>query len=832
MIIYDDKNRELGHFLEEEAGFEINTLNLPAPWEYIYENQDILVKMDERGPVYAQEKPPQGITILKRENGQKFSNWGVWIKKKESREVFTNFFRPLPDGTDPKREPEQYYARFYPYKAEYLVRHQGLAVKTEFVIPKEGTEIVMRLSVHNEQKEKTQIKLFPFFVPYLNKMQLAPWDKYEWYLKSGVGTDETCLFWSQLLSPVSDGSERRCAILRTDSEALKATEISLEKFVGAGWLDCPEAVMDGNLRMQGMPQQKFGTYEKENAIYAYPPVYASEYEWTLDAGERKTLTQVISVFENQQTGWLAPAQKVNAQKKYFHSFAFEKIQEEQQEYYARLFHINRVKTGDYLQDNYFNSWLPLQLKWVASLDRGWPSGMRGTRDSAQDYTALLYLEPEKTLPILRMIFSCQRRDGWLPRQYSAAGRKGQHDLRGHVDAGAFVIEFLYQYLAHTGDIELLSQKERWLDSEETSTILDHATQIMSYYMGTDHIGEHGLCKVGEGDWLDSVNRAGVKGRGESVMVSEQFIMCATYMSEILDIAGCDACQKAEYEKAAQQMRRNLYQYALNEKGFFSGTFSDYGYWIFSEKDPDGEERPYGPANWYAIISGIVEGNDAERVLSICDRLRSKQGYRLYWPPLGAKPMEGVGRAATGDAPAGFAENGNVYNHGSQGFLARALAALGKGDALWEVLDWMLPVNQQKHSCLDTLTAPYAIVNCWQELPIFNGRGLFSFLTGSVAMAERCVYEWIFGIQPTLNGLVIDPCIPSGKKEMTAQFMFRGQQIKLTILNPEKKCSGLLKLRLNGKEIRRKTKKLFGEDEVFYITPGELKDGVNEVIAIL
>lgn len=844
MIVYDENQREMGRFLGEEAGFEIKTLNLPAPWEYIYENQDILVKMDERGPVYAQEKPPQGIAIFKRENGQRFSSWGVWIRKEGSKEAFTNFFRPLSDAAIPGKEPDEYYARFYPHKAEYLVRYQGLTVKTEFVIPKEGTEIVMKLSVHNEQNEKTHIKLFPFFVPYLNKMQLAPWDKYEWYLKSAVGYDETVLFWSQLLSPASDAAERRCALFRTDGAELKGTEISLEKFIGTGALYNPEQVMGGKLRLQGIPDSKFGEYKEKNALYAYPPVYAAEYEWAMDAGETKTLTQVVSVYKNEQTGWLVPADKAALQKRYFGGFAFRKLEEEQKEYYEGLFNRNRVNSGDYIRDGYFNSWLPLQLKWVASLDRGWPSGMRGTRDSAQDYTALLYLEPEKTIPILRTIFSCQRRDGWFPRQYSAMGRNGQHDLRGHVDAGVFVIEFLYAYLAHTGDQDLLWQKEKWLDSEEASTILDHAVQGMDYYMDGDHIGEHGLCKIGEGDWLDSVNRAGVLGRGESVMVSEQFIMCAEYMQEILLMAEASAAYREEtkadtyqqkiiqYQEQADRIRKNLYQYALNQNGFFNGIFSDAGYWIFSEKDPDGEERPYGPANWYAVISGIVKGADAESILKVKEKLRCQHGYRLYWPPMGKKPMEGVGRAATGDAPEGFAENGNVYNHGSQGFLARALAAAGKGDELWEVLDWMLPLNQKKHPAQCTWTAPYAIVNCWQELPQFEGRGLFSFLTGSVAMVQRGLYEWMFGIQPVIKGLVIDPCIPSKHKEMKARFVFRGHRMKLTILNPDGKCSGVTELKLNGEKIRKKTKKLFDTREVYYITENELREDENEMVAIL
>ena len=61
-------------------------------------------------------------------------------------------------------------------------------------------------------------------------------------------------------------------------------------------------------------------------------------------------------------------------------------------YYDELCSMNTVKTPDELFNYYMNYWVPVQMSWVASLDRGWPSGMRGTRDSANDYTALVYTD--------------------------------------------------------------------------------------------------------------------------------------------------------------------------------------------------------------------------------------------------------------------------------------------------------------------------------------------------------------------------------------------------------------------------------------------------------
>ena len=102
--VYNDNKRLLGEFIPNCAGFNIKSLNLPAAWEYIYQNRDILMKVDQYGPVYAQNNPPADIMLFKRESGQRFSNWLVWIKKNEEA-PFNNYFRPQINGADSGIEP-------------------------------------------------------------------------------------------------------------------------------------------------------------------------------------------------------------------------------------------------------------------------------------------------------------------------------------------------------------------------------------------------------------------------------------------------------------------------------------------------------------------------------------------------------------------------------------------------------------------------------------------------------------------------------------------------------------------------------------------------------
>ncbi|MCL2699983.1 MAG: hypothetical protein FWE68_06690, partial [Defluviitaleaceae bacterium] len=62
---------QFGHFIPGTAGYEINSLNLPAAWDYMYQNGDILLKADQFGPIAAQADPPGDVMLFKREAHQR-----------------------------------------------------------------------------------------------------------------------------------------------------------------------------------------------------------------------------------------------------------------------------------------------------------------------------------------------------------------------------------------------------------------------------------------------------------------------------------------------------------------------------------------------------------------------------------------------------------------------------------------------------------------------------------------------------------------------------------------------------------------------------------------
>jgi hypothetical protein len=357
-----------GHFLEN-GSFEVTTPDLPNSWEYYYQNRDVLLKVDQLGPVHAQAEPPGGNMLFRRDAFEKNSCWLTWIVDHDNpRNTFSNFFRPNLTASF-QVKPDDFRVIFSPEKVTYIVEFNGLRSCTEFILPVNGVTIMMRVAVTNIGSEQRSVSVVPVLRPYLNPASLAPWDRPEWYLKSGFCDDGGVGFWTQLLNMDSKPENRQNWGLWSTEEGVTNAEISYEKFVGCGnWLE-PESVVEGGLRMPVSDGAGWGEYSEHNTIYGYPPVYALQYKNMLQPGETKKVQQVLSLLPHGDDYSLT--HKVDARKaQYFITeTAWKEVEEAVSEKWQALKNSRMIKTADACFDQYVNEWLPLQQEWVCSLDR-------------------------------------------------------------------------------------------------------------------------------------------------------------------------------------------------------------------------------------------------------------------------------------------------------------------------------------------------------------------------------------------------------------------------------------------------------------------------------
>lgn len=733
-----------GKFSKKTGGYRIEKLPEAGNYEYIYKNDEILVKVDQYGIITAQINPPVGEAVFKREEREVGSPVKVYFSDGES--VFNNF--------DVLRA-DKLTIDFLPEKSTYRLTFGKTEVVTELFVTEKNKRFVMNVTVKNLGEQVKEYSILKCAFPYLNELLMAPWDKPEWYTRTEYLKDKNA-FLTTKYSVAGKKEERRYLTIVSNDET-NNRELSLERLT----------TLTKNFSV--IPD-KIGEVT-EDTLYAFKQCVSTLATVNLKGGESYSFTQVFAVTDDEKK----IAENIKNSVKYFDSTVQKAEEEKLAEKHAELFSVRTVKTGDPDFDSFVNGFLPLEMYWVSSLDRGWPTGMRGVRDAANDFEGMLCYDKQMCKGVIENIFSKQRSDGWYPRQVPF-GTGTKFDLREFVDSACFFTEYVYDYLAYTGDYSVLENKYGYYDCETQESGLTHLKKGMDYLLSDDALGVHDLVKMRGGDWLDCLSGAGKKGRGESVMVSCQLVMCLKYLVEILNKVG-RVNEVEKYEKAGYRLKKAINKAAFNGR-FYNAVYTDNDTWLFSEKDEDGEERVYVPTNAYAVISGVASGKENE-IFNEIAKLKTSDGYKLFSKPLGGKFIDGIGKMGTGDFQPYFAENGSVYNHGSQCFLIRALAKAGRYEEISDVLGYALPLYADKHSPEKTCSAPYAITNCYHLVPSFYGRSGFSFLTGSVAMIERAVYSWVFGLNFALNNIVITPCVPKeyANAEITTPFNGHNLTIK-------------------------------------------------------
>src|SRR4029077_7987189 len=121
---------------------------------------------------------------------------------------------------------------------------------------------------------------------------------------------------------------------------------------------------------------------------------------------------------------------------------------------------------------------------------------------------------------------------------------------------------------------------------------------------------------------------------------------------------------------------------------------------------------------------------------------------------------------------GIRENGGQYTH-SAVWTLMAFAALSDGDRAVELFRMINPINRS-----DSLAnvqrykvEPYVLAgDIYAESP-HEGRGGWTWYTGSSGWLYRAGMEWILGIRLRGTVLAIDPCVPRSWPAFSVDFRY-------------------------------------------------------------
>jgi cellobiose phosphorylase len=110
---------------------------------------------------------------------------------------------------------------------------------------------------------------------------------------------------------------------------------------------------------------------------------------------------------------------------------------------------------------------------------------------------------------------------------------------------------------------------------------------------------------------------------------------------------------------------------------------------------------------------------------------------------------------------GVRENGGQYTHGAI-WAAMAFAALGDSRRAWELLAMINPVNHARspEGIATYKVEPYVVAADVYALPPHNGRGGWTWYTGSAGWMYRLILESLLGISINIDIMTFNPCLPA------------------------------------------------------------------------
>ena len=344
-----------------------------------------------------------------------------------------------------------------------------------------------------------------------------------------------------------------------------------------------------------------------------------------------------------------------------------------------------------------------------------------------------------------------------------------------IDGALWGVYTVYRYLAETGDYTLLDEVVPYYDAGE-GTVLDHLLRGMRFI--GEHDGGDGLPLIFDVDWNDMLTLFSSTYRDvQSVMVAEQFIYAARLLLEILQTVGSPTATAWFHEKIRH------YTQVLNSDACWDGAW--FKRLLMHEMVMGSRHNREGQiflnARSWAVIAGTLDAEKTRQAMDSAHRhLATEYGLRLFAPPF-TKMLDN--RTPFNSNTPGAGENGGIFLHANT-WAVMASALLGNSERAWAYYRAILPPALAKDP--DRYgNEPYAF-SSWVYGPDHEqfGRGQLAWLTGGASWMHTVGWEYILGIRPTLNGMVLSPCAPREWQRYRVCRRIRGCRYEIEVRNPQ------------------------------------------------
>ncbi len=567
---------------------------------------------------------------------------------------------------------------------------------------------------------------------------------------------------------------------------------------------------------------------KNSVADGWSPIASHRLECTLKPGDSKTYIFVLGYIENDNDKKFIPAEKapkdllrtntasgiINKEKAYELQKKFDtpaKVQaafDTLKEFWDETLSHFVIKTGDEKLDR-MSVWNQYQCVVTYNFARSasyFESGIGrglGFRDTSQDMLGAAHQMPKSRIrERLYDVAATQFEDGSAYHQFQPLTKRGNADIGSNFnDDPLWLVLGVGNYIRETGDTDFLKVDVPFDNSETNkATMFEHLKRSYNYI--PNHMGPHGLPLIGRADWNDCLNLncfstnpndsfqtcTNKEGKNaESVMIAQMFVFVTPDYAAMCRIMG-----EEEEAKKAEALCKKMEE-AICTAGWdgewYVRAYDDFGNKIGSKECKDGkifiETQGFGTM----AQVGADKGYPAKALDSTKKYLDSKYGIVIVDPPYSEYHVE-LGEVSS--YPPGYKENGGIFCHNNPWVIIGEIKT-GRPDDAWVHYTKIAPAYLEEISDIHR-TEPYVYAQMIAGKTASRfGEAKNSWLTGTAAWNFVALSQYICGLQPSYDGLRIEPRLPAHVKNAEFTRKFRGTTYHITVVNNNNTGNVVLKL---------------------------------------
>jgi cellobiose phosphorylase len=789
-----------GHFDDACREYVITDPKTPWPWINYLGNEDFFSLISNTAGGYSFYKDAKFRRITRyRYNSVPIDNGGRYFYVKDGDTVWNPGWKPC------KTPLDFYECRHGMNYTRITGCKKSVKASVLFFVPLGTWGEIQKLTLTNESASVKNLKLFSF---------------QEWCLwnaatdmenfQRNFSTGEVEIEGSVIYHKTEYRERRNHYAFYSVNAPVQGYDTDRETFIGLyNEFSEPQAVIEGRPR--------------NSHAHGWSPIASHYIEVTLQPGESRDFIFLLGYVENPQEEKFSAPQVINKTRAKAMIARFDTTEKvdrafaELNAYWDRLLNIFTVNTGNDKLDRMVNIWNQYQCmitfcfsRSASFFESGIGRGM-GFRDSNQDLVGFVHQIPERARQRIIDIASTQFPDGGCYHQYQPLTKHGNNDIGGGFnDDPCWLIFGTVAYIKETGDFGILDEMVPF-DNKEGSevTLFEHLR--VSFDHVVKNLGPHRLPLIGRADWNDCLNlncfswdpnesfqtteNKSEGSQAESLMIAGLFVVTGKDYVEL-----CRKLGKNEEADRAQKEVNAMIE-AVEKYGWdgnwYLRAYDFYGNKIGSDENEEGkifiESQGWCTMAQIGADKGLVD----KALDSVKERLECEHGIVLNNP---AYTVYHVEMGEISSYPEGYKENAGIFCHNNPWVIIGETLA-GRGQDAWNHYVKILPSYvEEKYAELHKVE-PY--VNCQMVAgkdAFRPGEGKNSWLTGTAAWMWYTVSQFILGIKPSYDGILIDPCLPATARQYNVHRRFRDADYDITVHNPDGSQSGVKAITLDGKPV--------------------------------